>query len=69
MLYAKPYMKIFLQDKIVDTKIFIYSLFEPREFTLTTTRLKANEKQYKKNLDEGITKLNEKIRTLNTAIK
>jgi hypothetical protein len=68
MLYAKPYMKIYLENEIVNTKLFIYSLLKPCEFTITTGNLKSNANQNKKTIEVSITKISDEIRTLQDEI-
>jgi hypothetical protein len=60
ILYSTPYMKIYINDKKVQTKILEKTLFKPVKYTYTSSRFKNKAIASIKTIEDSIRVANSK---------
>lgn len=66
ILYTNPKMKIFIQNKKVQTKILHRTLFCPMRYKYQSTKFKARDAQDKKNAEEALKLAENELRDKNS---
>lgn len=69
ILYTNPKMKIFIQNKKVQTKILHRTLFCPMRYKYQSTKFKARDAQDKKNAEEALKLAENELRDKNSVYK